>query len=296
MRLKVRFKFSPTGRLRFVVFMVGSWSKRPFFGGSIWRIFRSNLELTFFRKVWQNSYIFRSWTFTAGVLGVVSATSWSQFLGPCLYSRMHFWWQVQYLVHFTFCKCTKSWQGRWSVRYGILLVILLRSALESCFLVKFVSIRSIVFCVSPSVCVLWISRQAQYMRNFSCLLIWLGKWRFSGAIALLLGLNGYSWVLQCSCWSPIFRCRQSRYIKFRISWVAPPNGLDKSCVATTKHECRSSCIDYWKWISLFDCVLHPIGCSAQCARLFMCIDYQTWMSKKRCSTEWYFVVPIPSTL
>ena len=35
-------------------------------------------------------------------------------------------------------------------------IILLQSALESCFLVMFVSIRSIVFCVSHFVCVLQV--------------------------------------------------------------------------------------------------------------------------------------------
>ena len=47
------------------------------FGGSISRIFGSNLELAFLEEVSQNSCIFRSWTFTAGVFGVVSAMNLS---------------------------------------------------------------------------------------------------------------------------------------------------------------------------------------------------------------------------
>ena len=45
----------------------------------------------------------------------------NEFLKPlllCLHSRIHFEWSEQPLVKFTFCKCTKWWQGRLFVRCG----------------------------------------------------------------------------------------------------------------------------------------------------------------------------------
>ncbi len=124
------------------------------------------LDLHFFKEISQSSCIFRSWTFTAGVLGVVGALKWSHFMTLLgLFSRMHFWWQVQHLVDFTFCKRAKSWQGQWLVRYGIVLVIPLWTAFLSC------EVRG----------------RWNTFGIFSGPWFWLEKWHFSGAIALLLG-------------------------------------------------------------------------------------------------------------
>ena len=59
--------------------MVGSCSNRPFFGGSMSGILRSNLKLAFFSEVWRNSCVVSSWTFTDGVFGVVRAMDLSHF-------------------------------------------------------------------------------------------------------------------------------------------------------------------------------------------------------------------------
>ena len=76
-------------------FMVGSCSDDGrivlLLAGAFDGFFVQMLDLHFFKEISQNSCIFRSWTFTAGVLGVVGALKWSHFMTLLgLFSRMHF--------------------------------------------------------------------------------------------------------------------------------------------------------------------------------------------------------------
>ena len=92
--------------------MVGLWLNHLSIGGGIWRFF------------WFQIVDFYCWCVLHGEP--------NEFVTFCWYSQMHVWWQVQYLVNFSFCKCTESWQGQWLVRYGDVRAILLRCSLESC--------------------------------------------------------------------------------------------------------------------------------------------------------------------
>ena len=126
-------------------FMVGSWSNRPCIGG-IWRKHFTDFSFKSWTCIFMH-FLRKSRRIHAvsdlRLLLLVCLAWWARWIFvnymfmALLYSRMHVWWQVLYLMNFAFCKCTKSSQGRWFVRYGIALVCLLNilwSALGSrCF-------------------------------------------------------------------------------------------------------------------------------------------------------------------
>ena len=153
---------------------------------------------------------------------------------------VRFAWWAQWICHvfFTFlglvdvflCGRHNTWGG-----------------LESSLLVMFRCSRAIVFCVSRFARVVRFSWQAHFFRNMFYLLIWRGKWHFSGAIALLVGL---------SCWSVIFHGRHGSYITFCIPtgcsahWTRRYMRCEchmwKSCFASDKLLCAM----YWNFHAL----------------------------------------------
>ncbi len=239
--------------------MVGSWWNRPAAAcGSIWGIFRSNLEVAFFEEVSQNLRIFRSWTFTAGVVCMVSALICDLVcIHECILDgRYSIWWTLRFAS-----VCAN--RGRDCDSWGMSLSSLVYRGVPGVhwsrvFLVMFVCIRSIVFGVSRFVRVLWVSWQAQYFPNVFCLLIWLKKshfrhHRFATRIGCNWGLcvTGAIVILRFAChrllramyWTfHVLRLSNMNVVStvFCIPRVAPCYVLDISCVTTTKRECCSS--------------------------------------------------------
>ena len=74
--------------------------------------FRSNLELAFFEDVSQNSCIFISWTFPAGVFGVVTAMNLSHVYDFVCIHGCFLIASKQYLVNFPFCNRTNRGRDR----------------------------------------------------------------------------------------------------------------------------------------------------------------------------------------
>lgn len=171
------------------------------------------------------------------------------FLEQCLHSG----------VPFDGSKCAKSWQGRWFVRYGIVLVILLWSALEFCSLVVFVCIRFILFCTSQFVQLLRISWQAR------CLLIFLEKDFFQVPSLCYQGRVHLRASMCCTSRGVIFRGGHRGCATLCIPQDAPRNGLDiHSCVTAAKHECRSSFLFCILLLCAMDWTFHILR-----------LDYQT---------------------
>ena len=74
------------------------------FGGCFVQI----LNLHFFKEVGQNSWIFRSLTFTAGVFGVVSATNLIVFT-VFFDGRRSIWWTLRFASAQNFCRDGDLW-------------------------------------------------------------------------------------------------------------------------------------------------------------------------------------------
>ena len=212
-----RWDFKPprAGGLRFVVLMLGLCSVHaPIMLGFYGRIvlllaaafdgfFAKILNLHFLRKFRR----IRAFS-DLGLLLLVCLLWWGQWVChifvTLLNSRMHFWWQVQYLVILP-CASVQSWFVRY---YGWhcppnLLVDGTGFFFHVCLHLFCVS-WFVVFCDVP------------------------GRRKTFGTFCMLL----------------IVRGRRNRYITFCIP---ARNGLDVSCVTTTKHECPNSivfCIPY----------------------------------------------------